>query len=84
MCEPGTTFEFVWGEGSKNYSEMVIRNYLCSQGEHLRRSLAGIAALAAIHKGGAPLRNNPFLSVISEIQQIITNGMCVSIATYYV
>ena len=61
---------------------MVIRNYLCSQGENLKNNIAEISILAAIHKGGTPLINNPFLSVISEIRQIIQNGMYVSISFY--
>ena len=82
MCEPGKTFGFVWGEGSKNYSEMVIRNYLCNQGENLGSNIAGLGTLYAIHKDGAPLRDNRFRSVISELRQIINNGMYVSISFY--
>jgi len=46
---------FVWGRGSQNYSEEVIKSYICSQAR-LRNSDRQLSyrALAGLHKGGFP------------------------------
>jgi len=46
----------VWGEGSKNYSEEVVKSYICKHGtiimEKNNRQLS-LNSLAAIHVGGS-------------------------------
>ena len=52
----GKRWEFVWGEGSKNYSEEVIRSYVCKHGlivMRRRKNDLSKGNLAAIHAGGS-------------------------------
>ena len=47
----------MWGEGSKNYSEEVIKTFICKHGAIVSQRFSGqqlsIVALAAIHAGGS-------------------------------
>ena len=46
----------MWGEGSKNYSEEIIRSYLCKHTSLLQRGRnlpLTIVGLAAVHAGGS-------------------------------
>ena len=58
----GKRWEFVWGEGSKNYSEEVIRSYLCRHGSVVQRKKndqqLSVTNLAAIHAGGSSGNKN--------------------------
>ena len=66
----GRRWEFVWGEGSRNYSEEVIKSYICRHGsiveqrndrKNKQREL-NIVNLAAIHVGGSTgnIANRPY------------------------
>ena len=64
----GKRFGFAWGEGSKNYSEMVIRSYLCKHGEELRQpGNIGLYTLAAIHHSGSQIR----MAAATEFTQMV-------------
>ena len=56
-------YEFVWGSDSKNFSEDIVRSYICKHGmivkERSRRQLSR-SNIAAIHKGGSA--NNTVLA----------------------
>ena len=47
----------MWGEGSKNYSEEVIKSYICRHGQIVMQrrmnNQLSIVNLAAIHVGGS-------------------------------
>ena len=54
----GRRWEFVWGESGKNYSEEVIRSYICKHGpKFVRRLRSGVnitaRILAIIHAIGS-------------------------------
>lgn len=51
----GKRWEFVWGEGSRSYSEEVIKTFICKHGSMIQRRFnlqqLGLNKLAAIHAG---------------------------------
>lgn len=52
----GRQWEFVWGEGSKIYSEEVIKSYICKHGSSIEQASGRVLsrrALAAVHAGGS-------------------------------
>lgn len=73
----GKRFGFVWGEGSKNYSEMVIRSYLCRHGSDLRNpSGIGLFTLAAIHHSGSNVVTQPATTFRQMVQHVFNDGKC--------
>ena len=58
----GKRWEFVWGEGSKDYSEKVIKSYICRHGSVVRNRMdnqqLSLPNLAAIHAGGSANNRN--------------------------
>lgn len=57
----GKRWEFVWGEGSKEYSEQVIRSYVCRHGSIIeKKSNKQLSQqnLAAVHAGGSDQNTN--------------------------
>ena len=55
-------YEFVWGSGSKSYSEEVVRSYICKHGtivKERRGQQLGRVNIAAIHKGGSDNNTDP-------------------------
>ena len=52
---------------------MVIKGFLCSHGENLKRNLADISRLSVIHRGGLPI-NKSFISFASDVKEAIHSG----------
>ena len=52
---------------------MVIKSFLCSHSGALKRNLADISILAAIHRGGTPIRQ-PFVDFVAEVLKTINSG----------
>ena len=59
ICIPfcaGMRWSFVWGNGSRSYSEEVIKSYICREAMmHSTSRQYSNKALAGLHKGGFPL-----------------------------
>ena len=71
----GKRFEFVWGEGSKNYSEMIIRSYLCRHGSNLKKSdNIGLFTLAAIHHSGSEVVMRAATVYRRLVQSVFNDG----------
>ena len=74
ICIPfcaGMRWSFVWGNGSRSYSEEVIKSYICREAmmRSTSRQLSN-KALAGLHKGGFPLGlrsgNTEFRNAVQE------------------
>ena len=66
----------MWGEGSKNYSEEVIKTYICKHGaivEGRRNQQLSVLNLAAIHAGGSS-DNTRRIDFGREVAALIRNG----------
>ena len=69
----------MWGEGSKEYSEEVIRSYLCAHGLIVKKKMGNQQLsptnLAAIHAGGSRANTNRTNRVFGKkVQRLINNG----------
>ena len=54
MIYVGKRYDFVWGKGSREYSEMVIRSYVCKHADDVMKpGNLHLFSLAAIHKSGS-------------------------------
>jgi len=79
-------WDFVWGKDSRNYSEEVIKSYIC--GEAMKRSgnsQLTPRALARLHKGGFENFKNKTLSPFGKtVTAIFNNGMfrCMHVLYY--
>ena len=75
----GKRWEFVWGEGSKSYSEEVIRSYICRHGSTMmrRRNRSrqfSIRGLAAIHAGGSIRVTNETKMFVDKVWNLSRMG----------
>ena len=77
MIYVGKRFNFVWGEGSRNYSEMVIRSYVCRHAVNIGNP-AGLHlyTLAAIHKTGSNIKNQIANQFRNTVQLADTESKC--------
>ena len=74
----GRRWEFVWGKGSKSYSEEVIESYLCKHGSIVEQRTGrqlNISTLGAIYFGGsANYSSRENLQLGRQLAQLISNG----------
>lgn len=74
----GKRWEFVWGEGSKEYSEEVIKSYICRHGlivQERNNNQLSPKNLAAIHAGGSSANTNKTNRNFGvKVQKLINNG----------
>ena len=75
----GKRWEFVWGEGSKEYSEEVIKSYICRHGLIVQRNNDNQQPtpknLAAIHAGGSRENKNRTNRIFgAKVQRLINDG----------
>lgn len=77
MIYVGKRFDFVWGEGSRNYSEMVIRSYVCRHAVNIGNpDNLHLYTLAAIHKTGSNIRNEIAKQFRKMVQMADTKSKC--------
>ena len=71
-------WEFVWGKDSKNYSEEVIKSYLCKHGSIVQENTGAqltIVGLSAIYFGGsAEYRRRENTQLGRQLAQLIHDG----------
>ena len=73
----GKRFEFVWGEGSRNYSEMVIRSYLCRYGLDLNNpENINLFTLPAIHHSGSAVQTPSATKFRRMVLRVFSDGKC--------
>ena len=83
LFQLGKRWEFVWGEGSKDYSEEVIRSFICKHGsivQRRRNQQLSLTNLAAIHAGGSSgnVDNRQFgkevaaLAIMGKFRQLVS------------
>ena len=74
----GKRWEFVWGVGSKEYSEGVIRSYICRQTSQGRTDRQfNVAILASIHARGSSssmISNADLRAFGREVASLIHTG----------
>ena len=77
MIYVGKRFDFVWGEGSRNYSEMVIRSYVCRHAVNIGNpDNLHLYTLAAIHKTGANIKNQIANQFKNMVRMANTESKC--------
>ena len=71
----------MWGKDSQNYSEMVIKSYVCKHQQHNKRILSPIS-VALIHKFGTLSLSKESLKFRKQIIKLMNEkSKCLSIST---
>ena len=77
MIYVGKRYDFVWGKGSREYSEMVIRSYVCKHADDIMNPRGvSLYTLAAIHKSGSNIRNEIAREFRSNVSMADTTSKC--------